>query len=182
MECGKSFHIQDFQALHKAVPLFSGTETNVSWNICDVFKNLFLKTSTEGLILLLSVIILLSSFETLFADLIFSGKESFWLPSFSKNFLSYMCPYWFCAVSLNKSEIRLVDQKMVPCYLKLVNQSAETWDCVVNISICYYLSLLWNPFPKWRWRTSMDVTSLTARTPVTISPELEKWHSLCRLV
>lgn len=52
-----------------------------------MFINLVLKISSKGLIPLVSIIILLSSFKILSVGLAFSRKESYLLPSFCKDLL-----------------------------------------------------------------------------------------------
>lgn len=156
-----TLEVWGYQAPHKAGPFILTREWTWPWNIPDVFtsvlEDLYWRTDTPNICTELfsaswHLLLLLPLVEK-------RAVATFvWEP-----FAYQQCHSQCCSVWLNKSNskngIRLVDQKMVPCGLKTVNQSTETWD---EIMFCYlYLSLLWNlSYPRQRGRTSMDVTLL----------------------
>lgn len=169
----------DCQVPHKVTPLFSGTGMIMPWNVWDMFINLFLKTSSKGLIPLVSLIILLSSFKILSAGLAFSRKERCLLPYFCKDLLlSLECT---CALSnvvlCHKANGSMRFYLLIKIFFFLVKNLWMTQE-KQDTGLCsehQCSSLLGSLFPKkWEIGGKHGCNLTTAKTTVTKSPETEK--------
>lgn len=130
------------QVPHKVTPLYSGTGMIIPRNIWGMFINLVLKISSKGLIPLVSIIILLSSFKILSVGLAFSRKESYLLPSFCKDLLLILeCN---CALSnvvlCHKANGSMRLYLLIKIFFLSGQKIGESlnrnkiWHCILNIS------------------------------------------------
>lgn len=142
--------VYDCQVPHKVTPLYSSTEMIMPWNICDIFINLVLKTSSKGLIPLVSITTLLSSFKILSSGLAFSRKESCLLPSFCE----YLLLILECNCALSNVVLCHTANWSVRLYLLikilffLVKKICESVNRYKMCSEPLCLLLLGNLFPK----------------------------------
>lgn len=159
--------------------LFSGTGMIMPWTIWDMFINLVLKTSSKGLIPLVSIIILLCNFKILSAGLAFSRKESCLLPSFCKDLLIIL--EWTVLLAMLSCAAKQMEVWDYTCWsdfflsgqknLWITQQKQDTRLCSEH----QCLSLLGNVFPrKGEIGDKHGCNLTTVKTTVTKSPETEK--------
>lgn len=146
--------------------------------IYETFINLVLKTSCKGLIPLVSIIILLSTFKILSVGLAFSRKESCLLPPFCKDLLIIL--EWTVLLAMLCCATKQMEVWDYTCWSEFFLSGQIIWitQQKQGTRLCsehQCLSLLGDLFPrKGEIGDKHGCNLSTAKTTVTKSPETEK--------